>query len=140
MHAAQIVGEAELAVAVGAGDQLLVRRCLLAVDVEELGCGLEVGAGEAGVGVRAVLLGWSTAVAVGEAVADAGKVVLGPFGVSGQRVGVVGNELAGGVDALSAVVLEGVANGVVVDLRSGRSCAGWRGRAVAGSHVQGRQR
>ncbi len=41
------------------------------VDVQEHGGGLEVGAGEARVGVRAVLLGWPAAVAVGEAVADA---------------------------------------------------------------------
>ena len=62
---------------------------LAAVDVEELRGGLEVGAGEAGVGVRAVLLGRPTAVAVGQAVADPGEVVLDPLGVGGEGVGVV---------------------------------------------------
>ncbi len=84
--------------------------------VDELRGGLEVGAGEAGVGVRAVLLGRASAVAVGQAVSDAGQVVLGPLGISGGGAGVVGHGLAGGVDSLVAVELEGVADGAVVDL------------------------
>jgi hypothetical protein len=49
---AKAVGEAGLAVCLGAGDQAQVDDGLAAVGVEELRCGLEVGAGEAGVGVR----------------------------------------------------------------------------------------
>jgi hypothetical protein len=45
------------AVCLGAGDQAQVGDGLAAVDVEEIRCGLEVRAGEAGVRVRAVLLG-----------------------------------------------------------------------------------
>jgi hypothetical protein len=39
LHAAQVGGEAELAVAVGAGDEFSVHAGLLAVHVEELGGG-----------------------------------------------------------------------------------------------------
>ena len=94
------------------------------MDVEELGCGLEVGAGETGVGVRAVLLGWAAAVAVGEAVVDPRQVVLDPFRVGGGGVGVVRESFAGGVDPAVAVALEGVADGGVVDL------------GVAGGHAR----
>jgi hypothetical protein len=54
---AEIGGQAGLAVGVGAGDQAQVDRGLAAVGVEEFRSGLEVGAGQAGVGVGAVLLG-----------------------------------------------------------------------------------
>jgi hypothetical protein len=55
-----------VAVGIGSGDETAIGVGLFAVDVEELGGGLEVRAGEAGVGVRAVLLGRPTAVAVRE--------------------------------------------------------------------------
>jgi hypothetical protein len=87
LHMAEVVSEAELAVGVGAGDKPPVDGGLVAVDVEELRGGLEVGTGEAGVGMRAVLLGWPPAIAVGQAVTDAGEVMLDSFGVDGEGVG-----------------------------------------------------
>src|ERR1700722_10163163 len=54
---AEIGGQAGLAVRVGAGDQAQVDCGLAAVGVEEFRGGLELGAGQAGVGVGAVLLG-----------------------------------------------------------------------------------
>lgn len=113
---AEVLDEAELAVRLGAGDEPPVAVGLAAVDVEELRGGLEVGAGQAGVGMRAVLLGRPPAVAVRQAVADAGEVVLHPLGIGGEGVGVVVEVVAGGVDALSAVALEGFPDRVVVDL------------------------
>ena len=83
---------------------------------QELGRGLEVGAGEAGVGVRAVLLGRAAAVAVGEAVADPVEVVLDPLGRRGRGVGVVADRLAGDVDPLGLVAVERFPDGGVVDL------------------------
>src|SRR6516164_6858912 len=76
LDAAQVLGEALLAVGVGLGDEMAVGGGLPPVDLQEHGRGLEVRAGQAGVGVRAVLLGGTAAVAVGEAVADAVEVVL----------------------------------------------------------------
>ena len=61
-------------------------------------------------------MGWACAVAVGEAVTDAGEVVFDAFGVGGGGVGVVVEVLAGDVDALAAELFEGVADGAVVDL------------------------
>ena len=60
-----VVSEPELAVGFGGGDEQPGLVVLAAVDVEERRGGLEVGAGEAGVGVGAVLLWWASAVAVG---------------------------------------------------------------------------
>jgi hypothetical protein len=57
LDAAQVLGEPELAVVVGLGDQAAVGGGLPPVDLQELGGCLEVRAGQAGVGVRAVLLG-----------------------------------------------------------------------------------
>ncbi len=105
LDVAEVVGESELAVGVGAGDQPPIGVGLVAVDVEELGGGLEVGACEAGIGVRAVLLWWPSAVAVGQAVADPGKVVFDSFGVGGDGVGVVVEVVAGDVDSLTAELL-----------------------------------
>ena len=85
LGAAKVVCEPELPVAVGTGNEGTVDGCLLAVDVEELGGGLEVGAVEttgagrlqpsgrtttttAGAGVGTLLLGWPLAVAIGQAV------------------------------------------------------------------------
>ena len=82
---AVVVGLSELAVGFGGGDELFGFVVLAAVDVEEHWGGLEVGAGEAGVGVGAVLLWWASAVAVGEAGLDAGHVVFGPLGLGGDR-------------------------------------------------------
>src|SRR6266508_1187813 len=69
----------------------------------------------ADVGVRTVLLGWPPAVAVGQAVTDAGQVVLDPFGGRGGSVGVVVEDLSGGVDPLLLVAVEGLADGGVVN-------------------------
>jgi hypothetical protein len=123
---AQVAGETELAVGVGAGDELAVRRRVLAVHVEELRGGLEVRTGQTRVGVGAVLLWWPAAVAVGEAVLDPGQVVLHPLGIGGGGVGVVGQDLAGGVDPLGAVGLERGADGAVVDLGVARRHPGAR--------------
>src|SRR6516165_6496005 len=71
LDAAQVAGKALLAVGVGLGDERAVGFRLPPVDLQEDGRGLEVRAGQAGVRVRAVLLGGTAAVAVGEAVADA---------------------------------------------------------------------
>ena len=51
MDQLEVLDEAELAVGVGVGDESPVGVGLAAVDVEELGGGLEVGAGQAGVGL-----------------------------------------------------------------------------------------
>ena len=116
MDSAKVVCQPELSVAVGAGNERAVDGRLLAVDVEELRGGLEVGAGETGVGVRAVLLGRPPALAVGQAVSHSREVVFGPLGIRGDGVGVTGNGAPSGVDPLGAVALERVAHGVVVDL------------------------
>ena len=57
MDLAMVVNKPEPAVGFGGGDEQPGLVALAAVDVEERRGGLEVGAGEAGVGVRAVLLG-----------------------------------------------------------------------------------
>ena len=57
-------------------EQLLVVLGVLAVHGQELDGGLELGAGQAGVGVRAFLLGRPAAVAVGQAGLDPVQVVL----------------------------------------------------------------
>ena len=94
LDAAQVLGQAPLAVGVGLGDEAAVGGGLPPVDLQEHGGGLEVRAGQAGVGVRAVLLGRAGAVAVGEAVADPVEVVLDPFGRSGRGVGAVAGRLS----------------------------------------------
>src|SRR5690348_17598945 len=53
LHLAEVSGQPGLSVCLGAGDQAQVDRGLAAVGVEELRGGLEVGAGQAGVGVGA---------------------------------------------------------------------------------------
>ena len=106
LDAAQVLGESELSAGVGLGDQVAVGGGLPPVDLQELGGCLEVRAGQAGVGVRAVLLGGATAVAVREAVADAVEVVLDPFGRCGRGVGVVADRLTGDVDPLGLVAVE----------------------------------
>jgi hypothetical protein len=63
----------------------------------------------------AVLLGWSPAVAVGQAVSDPGHVVLDPFGGRGGRGRVVAEGLPGDVDALALVAVERLADRGVVD-------------------------
>src|SRR5665811_172887 len=57
VDSAVVVDESEVAVGFGGGDQSSGLVALVSVDVEERWGGLEVGAGETGVGVRAVLLG-----------------------------------------------------------------------------------
>src|SRR6266851_1174300 len=116
LDAAQVLGEPELALGVGLGDEMLVGRRLAPVDLQEHGCGLEVRAGQAGVGVRAVLLGRAGAVAVGQAVADPVEVVLDPLGRRGRGVGVVADPLTGDVDPLGLVTVERLPDGGVVDL------------------------
>ena len=76
LDAAQVLGKTELSPALGLPDETAVAGGLPPVDLQELGRGLEVRAGEAGVRVRAVLLGGAAAVAVGEAVADAFRLCL----------------------------------------------------------------
>jgi hypothetical protein len=115
LHLAEAGGQAGLAVCLGAGDQPQVDRGLAAVGVGELRGGLEVGAGQAGVGVGAVLLRRPAAVAVGQAVPDPGQVVLDPLGGRRGRVRVVAEGLAGDVDPLTLVVIERRADGGVVD-------------------------
>src|SRR5215475_3427326 len=68
LDAAQVLGEPLLAVGVGLGDETAVGRGLPPVDLQELGGGLEVRAGQAGIRVRAVLLCRTCAVAVRQAV------------------------------------------------------------------------
>jgi hypothetical protein len=116
LHAAQVAGEPELAVGVGLGDQPAVGRGLPPVDLQELGRGLEVRAGQAGVGVRAVLLGRAGAVAARQAVADPVEVVLDLLGRSGRGIGVVADPLPGDVDPLGLVAVERLPDGGVVDL------------------------
>src|SRR5271170_3881590 len=113
---AQVLGQALLAVGVGLGDEGAVGGGLAPVDLQEHGRGLEVRAGQAGVGVRAVLLGWAGAVAVGEAVADPVEVVLDPLGRRGRGVGVVADPLPGDVDPLGLVAVERLPDGGVVNL------------------------
>jgi hypothetical protein len=48
LDAAQVPGEAELSLALGLFDETAVGRGLPPVDLQELGCGLEVRAGQAG--------------------------------------------------------------------------------------------
>src|SRR5205809_341613 len=113
---AQVLGEAELSLAFGLFDQAAVGGGLPPVDLQELGGGLEVRAGQAGVGVRAVLLVGAAAVAVWEAVADPVEVVLDPLGRRGRGAGVVADPLAGDVDPLGLVAVERLPDGGVVDL------------------------
>ena len=59
LHPAVVGRQALPAIGLGPGDEHPVVLGLGAVDVEELGGGLEVGTGQAGVGVGAVLLWWA---------------------------------------------------------------------------------
>ena len=72
----------------GGGEQLAGLPGVLMVDREELCGGLEVRAGQAGIGVRAVLLWGASAVAVGEGVCGLEEPVLDPLSVRGGRAGV----------------------------------------------------
>ncbi len=133
MDSAVVVDESEVAVGFGGGDQGSGLVALASVDVEERRGGLEVGAGEAGVGVGAVLLWGSAAVAVGEAGLDPAHVVFGELGIGGDAGGVVGDALPVEGDAVLAVLVEGRSDGGVVQgRRNGRSSAGWRDRGVVG--------
>ena len=85
-HDPVVVGEPVVPVVVGGGDEPAGLVGLMMMGGQELDGGLEVGAGEAGVGVRAVLLGRSTAEPVGETGLDAGEVVFDPLGVGGRRI------------------------------------------------------
>jgi hypothetical protein len=67
---AEVVAQAEVTVGIGTGNEATVGGGLFAVDVEELRGGLKVRAGETGVGMWTILLGWSTAVPVGKGVTD----------------------------------------------------------------------
>ena len=79
LDSAVVVDQALLTVGFGDLEQLLVVLGVLAVDGQELDGGLELGAGQAGVGVGAFLLGRPAAVAVGKAGLDAVEVVLDPL-------------------------------------------------------------
>jgi hypothetical protein len=78
-----VLGQAASPCSFGGGDELDGLVALAAVDVEELRSGLEIGAGQAGVGMAASLLGWASAVAVGQAGGQTGEVVFDPPGVGG---------------------------------------------------------
>src|SRR5262249_42942295 len=106
-----------VAVAWGRGEGRAGGGGLAPVDLQEHGRGLEVWAGEAGVGVRAVLLGGAGAVAVGQAVADPVEGVLDPLGRSGGGAGVVGYPLPGDVVPLGLVAVECLPDGGVMDPR-----------------------
>ena len=80
-HDSVVVDETVASVGLGGVDEPLGFFCLAAVGGQELDGGLEIGAGETGVGVRAVLLGRPSAEAVGQAGGDAGEVVFDPLGV-----------------------------------------------------------
>src|SRR5262249_12611747 len=112
---AQAGGVPGLAAGLDMGDQLQVGGGLAAVDAGELRGGLEIWAGQAGVGVRVVLLGRPSAVAVGQSVLDPGQVVFDPFGGRGGRIRVVADDLPGDVDPLPLVAVELFADGGVVD-------------------------
>ena len=87
---------------------------LLPVDGQELGGGLEVRAGQAGVWVRAVLLGRPAAVPVGQGVGGTGQSVFDPLGVRGQRLRVEAEQPTLHIDAGLAVTFElGPDRGVV---------------------------
>ena len=112
---AEVVDQAELAPGIGLGDEAPVGGGLAAVGVQELGCGLEVWARKTSVGVRAFLLGGAGAIAVGQAVAHPVQVLLHPLGTGCGAVGVVADSLAGDVDPLGLVAVEGLPHGAVVD-------------------------
>src|SRR6266571_4587458 len=105
LDAAQVLAEPELALGVGLGDETAVGCGLQPVNLQERGRGLEVRAGEAGIGVRAVLLGWAAAVAVGQAVAHPVEVVLDPLGRGRGGAGVVADPLPGDVHPLGLVAV-----------------------------------
>jgi hypothetical protein len=67
----EVGGQAEVTAVIGVGDEDPVRAGLLAMNVEELGSGLEVRTGQAGIRMRTFLLGRAPAVTIGKAVADA---------------------------------------------------------------------
>ena len=110
-----VLDKPEVAVGFGGRDQGSGLVALAAVDVGERRGGLEVGTGEAGVGVGAVLLWWSPAVAVGEAGLDSGHVVFGELRLGGDGGGVVGDALAVEGDPVLAVFVEGLPDGGVVE-------------------------
>src|SRR5262249_19467594 len=116
LNAAQVLGKALLALGAGLGDETAVGGGLPPVDWQEHGRGLEVRAGQAGVGVRAVLLGGAGAVAVGQAVADPVEVVLDPLGRGSGGVGVIADPLPADVGPLGLVAVECLPDGGVVDL------------------------
>lgn len=88
-----IVGETMMAIGLGGGDQLGNLVSLSAVGGKEFDGGLKIGACQARVRVRTILLGWSAAVAVWEAGLDARQVVLYPLGLGGGGGGIVGEPL-----------------------------------------------
>lgn len=116
VDAVVVGGEALVAFGFCCGDEHGGGLGVASVDVEELDGGLEVGTGEAGVGVGAVLLGWSAAVAVGESGHDPVEVVFDPLGVGGGRRGIEVEDVAGDVDACGLAAVEGFADGGVVEL------------------------
>src|SRR6266568_6924215 len=116
LDAAQVLAEPELALGVGLGDQTAVGCGLPPVDLQELGRGLEVRAGEAGIRVRAVLLCRAGAVTVGQAVTHPVEVVLDPLGRGRGGAGVVADPLTGDVHPLGLVAVERLPDGGVVNL------------------------
>ena len=117
---AVVGGETKLSVGFGGGDEDSGFVSLTAVDVDERRrrARLEVGAGQTCVGVRAALLGWPSAVAVGQAGLNPGDVGLVH---SASAVTPTGSELMCSRARLTRLLA------VLVERPPGRWCrAGWR--------------
>src|SRR5680860_25329 len=89
-HDPVVVGEAAMAVVFGGGYESTGLVDLVLVGGQELEGGLKVRAGQAGVGMRAVLLRGASAEPVREAGLDPREVVLDPFRIVGWRGGLEG--------------------------------------------------
>src|SRR5680860_291308 len=113
-HDPVVVGEAAMAVVFGGGYESTGLVDLVLVGGQELEGGLKVRAGQAGVGMRAVLLRGASAEPVREAGLDPREVVLDPFRIVGWRGGLEGQVFSVDVDPGGAERLERFANGGVV--------------------------
>jgi len=123
-----VVGLSVPACGLGGVEELAGELGLLEVDGQELGGGLEVGAGQACVGVWAVLLGRPAAVPVWQGVGCSGQLVFDPLGVGGHRLRVEAEEPAFDVDSGLAVAFKLGPDRRVVHVRIGGR-HGWAGVA-----------
>ena len=108
-------GQAIVAALLGQVDELKSVVVLTAMDGQEGRGGLEVRAGKARVGVRAVLLGRPPAVAIRQAGLDPGAVVLDPLALGAEGIRVERQVLAVNVDAALLVIVERGPKGGVMD-------------------------